>query len=163
VTLHEAGVRRLVDVRTRPGSRRHPQFGRVALIQMLASAAIVYGWEADLGGFREAAPDSPNTALPPDGLRGYADHMATGTFQRALDRLIQAAEREPTAFMCAETRWERCHRRFIADALTVRGLAVTHLIAPGEAEPHEPHPALSVRGGALVYDAGSDQPTLGLG
>jgi uncharacterized protein (DUF488 family) len=153
----------LVDVRTRPGSRRHPQFGRVALTETLDAAGIVYSWEADLGGFREAGPDSPNTALPPDGFRGYADHMATGTFRAALDRLIETAGRQPTAFMCAETRWERCHRRFIADALTVRGLAVTHLLGPAETEPHGLHPALSVRDDLLIYDAGSEQPTLDLG
>jgi uncharacterized protein (DUF488 family) len=163
VTLHEAGVRRLIDVRTRPGSRRHPQFGRMPLTATLEAAGIGYAWEADLGGFREAAADSPNTALPPDGFRGYADHMATGMFGLALGRLIETAEREPTAFMCAETRWERCHRRFIADALMVRGFAVTHLIAPGESEPHELHPALSVNDGPLTYDRGSDQPTLDLG
>jgi uncharacterized protein (DUF488 family) len=163
VTLHEAGVGRLVDVRTRPGSRRHPQFGRVALTQTLDAAGIGYAWDAELGAFREARPDSPNTALPPDGFRGYADHMATATFGNALDRLIEAAVREPTAFMCAETRWERCHRRFIADALTVRGLVVTHVIAPGMSEPHELHAALSIRDGVLIYDAGSDQPALDLG
>jgi uncharacterized protein (DUF488 family) len=162
VTLHEAGVRRLFDVRTRPGSRRHPQFGRVALTETLEAAGIGYAWEADLGGFRHARQDSANTALPPDGFRGYADHMATATFRRALGRLTEAAAREPAAVMCAETRWERCHRRFVADALTVGGMAVTHLIGPGEAEPHELHPALSVRDGILVYESGSDQPTLDL-
>jgi uncharacterized protein (DUF488 family) len=33
----------------------------------------------------------------------------------------------PTAVMCAEAVWWRCHRRLIADALVVRGWWVEHL------------------------------------
>src|SRR5437899_3876950 len=45
--LQDAGIRRLVDVRTAPGSRKHPQFGRDALADALASAGIAYRWEKD--------------------------------------------------------------------------------------------------------------------
>jgi hypothetical protein len=39
--------------------------------------------------------------------------------------------------MCAEALWWQCHRRLIADALTVRGCEVEHLGAgPGRAR-HE--------------------------
>lgn len=40
--LRSAGVERLVDVRTAPGSRRHPQFNREALARSLEEAGIVY-------------------------------------------------------------------------------------------------------------------------
>jgi uncharacterized protein (DUF488 family) len=39
-TLQEAGVRRLVDVRRFPGSRRNPQFARAALAAMLTGEGI---------------------------------------------------------------------------------------------------------------------------
>ena len=48
--LRTAGVRRLVDVRTAPGSRKHPQFGRDALAGSLAGAGIDYVWRRELGG-----------------------------------------------------------------------------------------------------------------
>jgi uncharacterized protein (DUF488 family) len=149
--LRDGGVRRLVDVRTKPGSRRHPQFGQVALEATLDDAHIAYRWEKDLGGFRVARPDSPHTALPVDGFRGYADHMETQTFARALARLAEDGERDPTAFMCAETLWPNCHRRMIADALTVAGWDVTHLIEPGRREPHTIDPFLRIVDEQLLY------------
>lgn len=150
--LREARVRRLVDVRTKPGSRRHPQFGQAALTAILEEAGIAYRWESDLGGFRRARPDSPHVALAEDGLRGYADHMGTAAFAEALRRLIEDAGREPTACMCAETLWTNCHRRMLADALTVAGTEVVHLIETGISEPHRLDPALSVVDGCLIYD-----------
>jgi uncharacterized protein (DUF488 family) len=44
--------------------------------------------------------------------------------------------------MCAELDWRRCHRRLVADTLTVRGVAVVHFRAGRGPEPHEPHPDL---------------------
>jgi uncharacterized protein (DUF488 family) len=39
-TLAEAGVRLLVDVRSAPGSRKHPQFGLDSLARELPEAGI---------------------------------------------------------------------------------------------------------------------------
>jgi uncharacterized protein (DUF488 family) len=156
--LRGAGIRRLVDVRTKPGSRRHPQFGQTALADTLDAAGIGYRWEKDLGGFREAKPGSPHVALPAGGFRGYADHMETATFARALALLGEDAAREPTAFMCAETLWTNCHRRMISDALTVASWEVVHLIEPTRREPHQLHPALRIVDGHLLYDAGGNGP-----
>lgn len=106
--LRAAGVRRLVDVRTAPGSRKHPQFGRDALEVSLAGVGIEYRWEGEaLGGWRRARPDSRHTALRSAGFRGYADHMETEAFRAARERLIEASTRLPTAVMCAESLW--CH------------------------------------------------------
>ena len=61
--------------------------------------------------------------------------------------------------MCAETLWWRCHRRLIADAATLLGTDVVHLLGPGKAERHRLHP--DVRAGEdswPVYDGG--QPAL---
>jgi uncharacterized protein (DUF488 family) len=81
--------------------------------------------------------------------------MATDAFAQALARLNEDALREPTAFMCAETRWTDCHRRFVADVLTVGRWTVVHLIEPGASEPHRLHAALRVApDGRLRYDAG---------
>jgi uncharacterized protein (DUF488 family) len=154
--LRAAGVRRLVDVRSVPGSRRHPQFGRDALPRNLRDAGIRYDWCPDLGGFRVPRPDSPHTGLVVEAFRGYADHMDTATFRAALDGLIEASAAEPTAFMCAESDWRRCHRRMIADALCVRGHPVRHLVGDGGSEPHALHQAArDAGGGVLVYDVPS--------
>ena len=68
--LRGAGVQRLVDIRTAPGSRKHPQFGKDALAESLSRAGIAYEWDRDLGGFRKPRPDSRHTALRNGGFSG---------------------------------------------------------------------------------------------
>jgi uncharacterized protein (DUF488 family) len=152
--LHNAGVRRLVDVRTAPGSRRNPQFGRDALAEALAGTGNAYEWRPDLGGFRKPRPDSRNTAIRNDSFRGYADHMETAEFRAALHELEETSSQTPTAIMCAEAVWWRCHRRMIADALLVDGWDVAHIMPDGRSQPHRLHPVARVEDGRLVYDAG---------
>ena len=53
--LRDAGVAVLVDVRTAPGSRRHPHVARAELERWLPEAGLSYRWEKRLGGFRNAA------------------------------------------------------------------------------------------------------------
>lgn len=153
--LKEAGIVVLADVRSVPGSRRHPQFGRSALTSTLAEAGIEYVHLRGLGGRRDAAPDSPHIALKMDAFRGYADHMATAEFAADYARLDLAARKKATAFMCAETLWTSCHRRMLSDRLTVDGWSVVHLLAPGTSEPHRLWDVARVVDGRLVYDGGA--------
>ena len=149
--LRGAGVAVLVDVRTAPGSRRHPHVARAEL-----EAGISYRWDKRLGGFRKAAPDSPDTAWREDMFRGYAAHMRTEGFQAAMDEVLAQAGVDSTAVMCAESLWWRCHRRLIADfAVASRGVPVRHLLHDGRIEEHRLSPGLRRRDdGLLVYDAG---------
>ena len=157
--LQGAGVERLVDVRISPGSRRHPQVGRTVMAGWLADAGVAYRWEPELGGRRRPVPGSVNHALRNDSFRGYADHMRTPAFWVALDRLLAEAAAAPTAVMCSETLWWRCHRRLIADAaVVVRGAEVLHLDHRGRLEPHRPTEGVRRDGDLLVYDVGSTPP-----
>jgi uncharacterized protein (DUF488 family) len=152
--LREAGVHSLVDVRTAPGSRHNPQFGRTEMSGWLPAAGIAYRWEKRLGGFRRAAPDSPNTGLRHPAFRGYADHMRTPEFAAALDEVLAEARAQATAVMCSESVWWRCHRRLVADAATLlRGAAVLHLMHDGPPRPHQPTEGVRRDGGLLVYEA----------
>lgn len=151
--LRDAGVATLVDVRRHPGSRRHPQFGREALAQALADAAIEYCWEGDaLGGRRRTRPDSRHVAWRSDSFRGYADHMETPDFRAALERVLHAARERPVAVMCAERHPSQCHRQLIADAALAWGVPVTHLLEPGRSEPARLHTFARVEGLNVVYD-----------
>jgi uncharacterized protein (DUF488 family) len=158
--LRGAGVERLVDVRANPRSR-YPQFNRSALAASLAAAGIGYTHLGDeLGGRREPAPDSQNDAWEEGPFRGYADHMASEEFAAGIERLQQLARRDRTAVICAEADWNRCHRRLIADALTVCGWRVLHLGPSGSLAPHELTRFALVEDGNLSYPA--PQTSLGL-
>ena len=154
--LRDAGVAVLVDVRTAPGSRRHPHVARAELERWLPEAGLSYRWEKRLGGFRKAAPDSPDTAWREDMFRGYAAHMRTAEFGAAVDEVLDQARADLTAVMCAESLWWRCHRRLLADfVVAARGLPVRHLLPDGRTEEHRLSPGLRRReDGLLVYDAG---------
>jgi uncharacterized protein (DUF488 family) len=114
-----------------------------------------YEWRPELGGFRKARPDSPNLALRHPSFRGYADYMQTPEFRGALGALIEEAEARPTAVMCSETLWWRCHRRLIADALVLlHGIDVMHLMHSGAPQAHRPTPGARVLPNrTLQYDA----------
>jgi uncharacterized protein (DUF488 family) len=160
--LDGAGVERLVDVRTAPGSRRHPHVRREAMAGWLGAAGVAYRWEPELGGFRRSDPGSVNTALRHPAFRGYADYMRTPQFWAALDRLLGEAEAAPTVAMCSETLWWRCHRRLLADAaVLVRGAEVVHLDHRGRLEPHRPTDGVRRDGDLLAYDLGSTPPLPG--
>jgi uncharacterized protein (DUF488 family) len=135
--LKAAHVSELVDVRSVPRSRRHPQFEGEALASSLPRQRIAYVHEAALGGFRRPRPDSPNTGWEHAGFRGYADHMASEEFRDALTRLQARGRRHVTCVMCAEAQWWRCHRRLISDALVIRGWRVLHLGVHPTAIDHE--------------------------
>jgi uncharacterized protein (DUF488 family) len=153
--LVQAGVQRLVDVRTAPGSRRHPHVGRAQMSQWVPEAGIDYRWEPDLGGWRKPRPDSPNTALRHSGFRGYADHMATPAFAAALDRLLAEAAGATTAALCSESLWWRCHRRLLADAAVLtRAADVLHMGHDGRLTPHRLTDGARVDGDIVVYDGG---------
>ena len=157
--LEGAGAERLVDVRTAPGSRRHPHVRREAMAGWLGEAGVGYRWEPELGGFRRPDPGSVNTALRHPAFRGYADYMRTPPFWVALDRLLAEAAAAPTTAMCSETLWWRCHRRLLADAaVLVRGAEVLHLDHRGRLEPHRPTDGARRDGDLLVYDLGSTPP-----
>ncbi len=115
--LAEHGITQLVDVRHYPRSRRNPQFNAEVLAAELPRQGITVVWLGeDLGGFRQG---------------GYQAWMESTAFQRGLAQLEQLAQRQLTAFMCAETVWFRCHRRFIARQLVAHGYRVTHLLQVG--------------------------------
>jgi uncharacterized protein (DUF488 family) len=151
--LASGPVSTLVDVRSFPGSRRHPQFGREVLSEALAGAGVAYHWLPALGGRRKLGPGpSPNPAWRVEAFRAYADYMDSDAFREGVDALLALAASSPTAFLCAETHWSQCHRRLLADKLWSLGHEVIHLITPTRAEPHQPPPFLRVDGDRLRYD-----------
>jgi uncharacterized protein (DUF488 family) len=146
-TLARAKVQSLVDVRRFPGSRRHPQFNQGALAETLADAGLAYRHAVELGGRRTGEPGEERFGcIGQAAFRSYAARMGSEEWQRALAETLS----EPgPCFMCAETLWSRCHRRFIAELLVARGHEVLHLLGPHRVEPHRMLDEAEARDGKL--------------
>ena len=134
--LEKYGVRQVVDVRTIPRSRKNPQFNKDTLPERLRTSHIKYKHLPGLGGLRHPRADSPNMAWRNNSFRGFADQMQTLEFRKSIRSLIDLAKKNATVIMCAEAVPWRCHRSLIADALTVRRIAVYHIISASSLRPH---------------------------
>ena len=154
--LRPAGVRRVVDVRTVPRSRTNPQYNENVLAAELAPFQIGYGRIAELGGLRTRSHEVPpdvNGFWTNQSFHNYADYALSDAFAAGLDELLSEAAEVPTAIMCAEAVWWRCHRRIIADYAILRHFRVFHLMGGGRIEPARMTPAARERDGHLVYPA----------
>ena len=141
-----------MDIRAFPMSRRLPQFNRDSLAETLPAAGIGYVWMKALGGYRKKTlDDSPNIALRNDSFRNYADYMLTADFERAMGELIKLAEQAPTAYMCAERVYFRCHRMLVSDWLVTHGHEVMHIDGTGPVRPHKVTVEARMIGGRLIY------------
>jgi len=148
LTAHR--IELLIDVRRWPVSRRHPQFNRESLAASLAAKGIEYIWRQDLGGFRKAAPDSPNTAWRVSTFRAYADFMLTEDFARIIGEVESLARTKRIAILCAEAVPWRCHRQLLADAFLVRGWPVRHIMDDG-CHAHKLPPFARPQGQTIMY------------
>lgn len=123
----------LVDVRSAPYSRFHPQFNRAALAGTLGAAGIEYVYLGNTLGGRPADP-----ALYEGGRVRYERVARTAAFRDAVGQVAERAARDRPALMCAEREPLACHRTLlVAPALEARGAAVAHILADGALEPHE--------------------------
>jgi uncharacterized protein (DUF488 family) len=152
--LEEHGIKQLADVRLLPGSRRYPQFNKETLADSLSKAGICYEHFPELGGRRKPRENSPNTAWRNESFRGYADYMETEEFDKGVKRLLDlAADAAPTAIMCAEAVWWRCHRSLISDYLKAVDIEVMHILDANKTEPHPYTSAARIVDGRLSYAA----------
>jgi uncharacterized protein (DUF488 family) len=152
--LEENGIKLLADVRSWPGSKRHPQYNKEALAKSISEHGICYEHFVELGGKRKPRRDSGNTAWRNASFRGYADHMETEDFRKGVERLLDLSRKVgPTTIMCAEALWWRCHRALISDYLKACGVNVMHILGANRLEPHPFTSAARIVNGKLSYAA----------
>ena len=149
--LRSHGVAAVADVRRFAGSRRLPQFNAEHLAAELPRLGLAYLPCPLLGGRRKPGPGTANAGWRNASFRAYADYMQTPAFVEGLDQLIQEAERQPVAMMCAEAVPWRCHRSLIADALLVRGWSVLDVMSTTTATPRKLTPFARVDGTWVTY------------
>jgi hypothetical protein len=127
--LGQHGVDVLVDVRTVPHSRRHPQFRKRDLEAACAQAGIAYRWRGErLGGIKR---DSA--------CRTFEEAAGRPGFQAALAELVALARARVPAVMCAEKDPMACHRtalvcRHLAARPDAGDVAIRHILADGSVE-----------------------------
>lgn len=160
--LHEHAIDSLVDVRSFPGSRRCPQFGRETMITWLADDAVTYHHARDLGGRRNRNYDvdpAINAAWRTAGFRNYADYTLGDAYEAGIAELAITARSSRVAFMCSEVLPWRCHRSLIANTLVARDWAVHHIMSVGKVIEHQlgawgPEPLLA--DGRVTYPEPQD-------
>lgn len=154
-----ADVERVVDIRSFPGSRHNPQYGREEMERWVPDSGLAYSWYRDLGGRRRPVEGSRHIALRNESFRAYADYMESPTFVRGVAELLDCARTASVAVMCSESVWWRCHRRLLADHLIlVHGVDVRHIMHDGRVSPHPVTDGVRVDGATLVYDVGVTPP-----
>ena len=151
--LKKNEVTHLLDVRTVPRSRHNPQFNKETLPESLRAVGIKYTHLPGLGGLRHARKDSINEGWRNASFRGYADYMQTQEFVENVHQVIEFAEHDRCALMCAEAVPGRCHRSLIADALVVRGVRVEDIIDNHGRKPHSLTPWAQTDGLKIFYPA----------
>ncbi len=152
-TLAHYRISTVADVRSLPHSRANPHFNKEVLEYELPRADITYRWKGEeLGGFRpQTLTESPNAAWQVKGFRNYADYALTDVFAKAIEQLGAVATEQTTVIMCAEVLWTRCHRRIIADYLSLRGWEVVHILTISRSTPHELTPFAKVDDEHITY------------
>ncbi|MCS7130650.1 MAG: DUF488 domain-containing protein [Archaeoglobaceae archaeon] len=149
--LAKNGIEVIVDVRKIPRSK-FEHFNSDFLKVELPKAGIDYVHAVKLGGFRKKIFEkSPNNAIKSQGFRNYADFMLTEEFEKEIDKVIEIAKKRILALMCAEKFFWKCHRKFLADYLTLRGFKVFHIIG-NRTQLHRLSKSVRIYGNKLIYD-----------
>jgi len=149
--LRSFNIKVLADIRKMPGSRKFPQFDQDELIKTLEENGIQYVYLENLGGRRKKSPTSQNTTWRNKSFQAYADYMETNFFAAGADNLKEFAAEKPTAMMCSEAVWWRCHRSMVSDFLKAEGWEVLHIMSEGKATEHPYTSPARIVNGKLVY------------
>jgi uncharacterized protein (DUF488 family) len=156
--LRANAVTCVADVRTIAKSRHNPQFGEDQLTVSLPAAGIEYRRLEGLGGLRHTTKQTVNGAWRNASFRGYADYMQTPEFDTAIGGLIELAQTQTVAIMCAEAVPWRCHRSLIGDGLLARGVQVDDIMSPTQTKPHTMTLFAHVDGTRVTYPATEQEP-----
>jgi uncharacterized protein (DUF488 family) len=122
--LEKAGVKRVIDVRALPLSRR-PGFSKTPLSAALGEAGIEYVHLKALG-----TPSAGRTAARAgrheEMARIYAGQLELPEAIAQSAQMLAMAEEKPSALLCMEREPAHCHRTLLLDAVA-DGADVVHL------------------------------------
>ena len=133
--LKQCQITRVIDVRSKPGSKRYPHFNKEVMANWLNEVGFTYSHVKDLGGHpAKYRTGVDNGAWARPHFRNFADYMQSPRFASAVRLLEAEALCERSALMCSEADPEKCHRSMLTDALLARGWRVRHILDLGQVE-----------------------------
>lgn len=133
--LRSVGIKRVIDVRSKPGSKRFPHFNKEVMSNWLDEAGFTYSHVKDLGGYpAKYRTNADNGAWTKPNFRNFADYMQSPRFAAALCGLEMEAAVQRSVIMCSEADPSKCHRSMLTDALLARGWRVRHILDLGQVE-----------------------------
>jgi len=128
--LRSHGITALVDVRSHPISKVHPQFNKEVLAADLKKAKISYVF---LG--KELGARRVESSCYMEGRADYGHIAALPIFQEGLRRIREGIQRYRIALMCAERDPLDCHRGIlICRHLRDEGILIQHIREDGSLE-----------------------------
>ena len=142
-------IQTVVDVRSVPASRFHPQFAKRNLSDALEDRGVRYVFMGKVLGGRPPDPSCyEGGVLPEPGTKpwpkpDYAEVIKRPWFIQGIDRLLRYAAESPTVMLCSEEDPMRCHRHF--------------LIAEYLGQHHPDIEVLHIRGNGTLLSAGEIQ------
>ena len=149
--LAHAGIKYLLDVRSKPYSKYRPEFSREALEGSAREQGFVYVYMGDsLGGLPS------DTTCYTEGKVDYSKVREREWFKHGLER-VESGWRQGyrLALMCAELEPERCHRsKLIGEALTKAGVSVAHIDENGAVVSQDEVLRRLTGGQAQLFDLG---------
>lgn len=137
--LQRHAIQLMVDIRSTPYSRFHPQFNRTALSQAVETAGIEYRFAGQHLGGRPTDPACYRNGVVPSGkdeIHRQLDYplvMARPWYQAAIRELVEWAQARRLVILCAEEDPAHCHRqRLVTQSLLALGVEVRHIRRTGE-------------------------------
>ncbi len=126
--LQRYHIRFLIDIRSQPYSRFHPDYTRATLEKTLAQHNLRYVFLGDSLGGRPQ-----DTTCYVNGKVDYALLRARPFYLQGIQRLRNAWEKQTLmALMCSEQKPQECHRgKLIGPTLSELGIAVAHIDETG--------------------------------
>ncbi len=149
----------LVDIRSQPYSRFHPDFSKAALEGRLKSEGLHYIFLGDKLGGR---PQDETCYV--NGKVDYAILREKPFYLEGITRLSRAREKGARiALMCSEQKPEECHRsKLIGYTLRERGVDVAHIDESGKLKSQEEVDQMLTGGQLSLFDDPALNPKTGL-
>ncbi|NPA34785.1 MAG: DUF488 domain-containing protein [Chlorobi bacterium] len=127
--LKDFGTEVLIDVRSKPYSRRFPYFNKEFLNQHLESAGIKYVYLGDLLG---GLPNDPSCYT--NGKVDYNKLRKKDYFRKGIELLKEIYSTGiKAAIMCSEGNPAHCHRTLLIGVeLSKEGIELEHIVVKGD-------------------------------